>query len=391
MIVRAIENTVLAYIEYFPCVGIVGARQVGKTTLVKSIQTKIPKKSQYIDVELPEDRLKLTEPSIYLSRFSDQLIIIDEIQQQPELFPILRSLIDQNRQPGRFLILGSASPTILSRSGESLAGRIIYTELNPLSISEVGAENWEMHWLKGGFPDAYLMPEMPSWAWRNSFINTYISRDLPQIGLNVSPVMIEKLLQMLASVHGELLNESMIAKSLGVTVATVGRYIDFLENSYLIRRLYSYHPNIRKRLVKAPKVYFRDTGLLHRLLSVNSTEALYSNPMAGNSFEGYVIQQIIAHLNENTKPYFYRTADGAEMDLVLVKGTQAFVSIEIKLSNAPKITRGNRVSIMDLQTLHNFVVTPSASTYPLDNEVIITDLQHIFRQLKGLRVLIDET
>ena len=262
-------------------------------------------------------------------------------------------------------------------------------ELNPLTISEIGARNWETHWLKGGFPEAYLMPEMPSWAWRNSFITTYISRDLPQIGLNVSPVLIEKLLQMLASVHGELLNESMIAKSLGVTVATVGRYIDFLENSYLIRRLYSYHPNIRKRLVKAPKVYFRDTGLLHRLLGVNHIEALYSSPMAGNSFEGYVVQQIIAHLNENTKPYFYRTADGAEMDLVLVKGTQAFVSVEIKLSNAPKITRGNRVSIMDLQTPHNFVVTPSASTYPLDNEVVITDLQHIFAQLKELGVLIE--
>ncbi len=388
MINRLIENTVFEYLKFFPCVGIVGARQVGKTTLVKAIQTKILKKTQYIDLELPEDRLKLTEPSLYLSRFADQLIIIDEIQQQPELFPILRSLIDQNREAGRFLILGSASPIILSRSGESLAGRIIYSELNPLTITEIGTENWETHWLKGGFPEAYLMPEMPSWAWRNSFINTYISRDLPQIGLNVSPIIIEKLLQMLASIHGELLNETMIAKSLGVTVATVGRYIDFLENSYLIRRLYSYHSNIKKRLVKAPKVYFRDTGLLHRLLGVNQTTDLYGNSMAGNSFEGYVIQQIIANLNENVKPYFYRTADGAEIDLVLVQGIKAFISIEIKLSNAPKITRGNRISIMDLLTIHNFVITPSASTYPLDNEIVITDLKHIFTQLRGLGVMI---
>lgn len=388
MINRLIENTVFEYLKFFPCVGIVGARQVGKTTLVKAIQTKILKKTQYIDLELPEDRLKLTEPSLYLSRFADQLIIIDEIQQQPELFPILRSLIDQNREAGRFLILGSASPIILSRSGESLTGRIIYSELNPLTITEIGTENWETHWLKGGFPEAYLMPEMPSWAWRNSFINTYISRDLPQIGLNVSPIIIEKLLQMLASIHGELLNETMIAKSLGVTVATVGRYIDFLENSYLIRRLYSYHSNIKKRLVKAPKVYFRDTGLLHRLLGVNQTTDLYGNSMAGNSFEGYVIQQIIANLNENVKPYFYRTADGAEIDLVLVQGIKAFISIEIKLSNAPKITRGNRISIMDLLTIHNFVITPSASTYPLDNEIVITDLKHIFTQLRGLGVMI---
>ena len=287
------------------------------------------------------------------------------------------------------MILGSASPTILSRSGESLAGRIVYTELNPLIINEIGLENWENHWLKGGFPDAYLMPDIPSWAWRNSFVNTYISRDLPQIGLNTSPVIIEKLLQMLASIHGELLNESMIAKSLGVTVASVGRYIDFLENSYLIRRLYSYHSNIRKRLVKTPKVYFRDTGLLHRLLSVYEISELYGNIMAGNSFEGYVIQQITANLNENIKPYFYRTADGAEMDLVLIKGTKAFVSIQIKLSNAPKVSRGNRVSINDLQTKHNFVVTPSASSYPLDNDIIVTDLKHIFVQLKELGVLIE--
>jgi predicted AAA+ superfamily ATPase len=387
MINRSLENTVLEYIKYFPCVGIVGARQVGKTTLVKAIQAKIEKPTQYIDVELPEDRLKLNEPSLYLSRFSDQLIIIDEIQQKPELFPILRSLIDQNRESGRFLLLGSASPTILSRSGESLAGRIIYAELNPLSILEIKVENWETHWLKGGFPESFLMPEMPSWAWRNSFINTYITRDLPQIGLNVSSVVLEKLLQMLASIHGELLNETMISKSLGVSVPTVGKYIDFLENSYLIRRLYSYHANIRKRIVKTPKVYFRDSGLLHRILGVNQLTELYGNPLAGNSFEGYVIQQIVINLNEDVKPYFYRTADGSELDLVLVKGLKPLVSIEIKLSNAPKITRGNRVSINDLETVHNFVITPSGGTFQFDNEIILTDLKNIFLQLKELNLL----
>jgi uncharacterized protein len=387
MINRSLENTVLAYIKYFPCVGIVGARQVGKTTLVKSIQAKIEKPTQYIDLELPEDRLKLSEPSLYLSRVADQLIIIDEIQQKPELFPILRSLIDQNREAGRFLILGSASPIILSRSGESLAGRIIYAELNPLTITEIGSENWENHWLKGGFPESFLMPEMPSWAWRNSFINTYITRDLPQIGLNVSPVVLEKLLQMLASVHGELLNESMISKSLGVSLSTVSKYIDFLENSYLIRRLYSFHTNIRKRLVKTPKVYFRDSGLLHRILGISQLSELFGNPMAGNSFEGYAIQQIIANLNENVKPYFYRTADGSEMDLVLIKGITPLVAIEIKLSNAPKITRGNRISMGDLQTPHNFVLTPTAGTYQLDNQIILTDLSTIFGQLRALDLL----
>ena len=388
MINRSLENTILEYIKYFPCVGVVGARQVGKTTLVKSIQSKLQKPTQYIDLELPEDRLKLTEPSLYLSRFSDDLIIIDEIQQKPELFPILRSLIDQNREPGRFLLLGSASPIILSRSGESLAGRIIYSELNPLTIVEVGTENWENHWLKGGFPDAFLMPEMPSWAWRNSFINTYITRDLPQIGLNVSPIVLEKLLLMLASIHGELLNESMISKSLGLSVATVGRYIDFLENSYFIRRLYSYHSNIKKRLVKSPKVYFRDSGLLHRILGVSQLPELYGNALAGNSFEGYAIQQIIANLNENVKPYFYRTADGSEMDLVLVKGIKAIVSIEIKLSNAPKLSRGNRISIEDMETPHNFLLTPTAGTYQLDEKIVVTDLKTILIQLRDLDLLL---
>jgi predicted AAA+ superfamily ATPase len=385
---RSLENTILEYIKYFPCVGVVGARQVGKTTLVKSIQSKLQKPTQYIDLELPEDRLKLTEPSFYLSRFSEHLIIIDEIQQKPELFPILRSLIDQNREPGRFLLLGSASPIILSSSGESLAGRIIYSELNPLTIVEVGAENWEKHWLKGGFPDAYLMPEMPSWAWRNSFLNTYITRDLPQIGLNVSPIILDKLLLMLASIHGELLNESMISKSLGLSVATVGRYIDFLENSYFIRRLYGYHSNIRKRLVKSPKVYFRDSGLLHRILGVSQLPELYGNALAGNSFEGYAIQQIIANLNENVKPYFYRTADGSEMDLVLVKGIKAIVSIEIKLSNAPKLSRGNRISIEDIETPHNFLLTPTAGTYQLDEKIVVTDLNSILIQLRDLNLFL---
>jgi predicted AAA+ superfamily ATPase len=181
----------------------------------------------------------------------------------------------------------------------------------------------------------------------------------------------------------------MISKSLGVSVPTVGKYIDFLENSYLIRRLYSYHANIRKRIVKTPKVYFRDSGLLHRILGVNQLTELYGNPLAGNSFEGYVIQQIVINLNEDVKPYFYRTADGSELDLVLVKGLKPLVSIEIKLSNAPKITRGNRVSINDLETVHNFVITPSGGTFQFDNEIILTDLKNIFLQLKELNLLVN--
>ncbi|MEI7581339.1 ATP-binding protein [Runella sp.] len=387
MIQRLIEKKVYLLLEQFPCLGIVGSRQVGKTTLVKSLNEKLKKPFQYLDLELPEDRLKLTDPALYLSRFADHLIIIAEIQLMPELFPILRSLIDQNRHPGRFLILGSASPTLLSRSGESLAGRIVYQELNPFTINEIKPDNWESHWLKGGFPDAYLFDETNSWTWRNSFLNSYQTRDLPQLGLNASPIVLDRLFKMLASINGELLNVAMLSKSLGISASVISNYLDFLENSYLIRRLYSYSPNIRKRIVKSPKIYFRDSGLLHRILGVQTTEELYGSPLSGNSFESYVVQQIVASLNDTVEPYFYRTADGSEIDLILVKGINPLVSIEIKLSNAPKLSRGNTVSIADLQTPHNFVVTPSGSDYPLKHDLWVSDLQNIWGHLQELGLL----
>ncbi len=387
MLKRQLFPKLNSLITAFPCVGIVGARQVGKTTLVKMLQDNLNIPSQYLDLELPEDRLKLTEPSLYLSRLAEQLIIIDEIQLMPDLFPILRSLIDQNRRPARFLLLGSASPALLSRSGESLAGRIVYIELNPLTINEINKSDWENHWLKGGFPEAFLRDFDNSWIWRGSFLNSYQTRDLPQLGMSVSPIVLDRLLKMLAALQGELLNESMIAKSLGVASQTVGGYLDFLENSYFIRRLYGYSTNIRKRLVKNPKLYFRDTGLLHRILGVQQVEDLYGHPSAGNSFEGYVVQQIIASLNDSVTPYFYRTADGSEIDLVLVKGIVPLVSIAIKLSNSPKISRGNTLSISDLQTKYNYVITPSAGDYPLKDNLWITDLTNIWVHLKELKVL----
>ena len=386
MIQRQLESSILSLIRQFPCVGIVGSRQVGKTTLVKIIQAEWQGSSQYLDLELPEDRLKLNDPVLYLSRFADQLIIIDEIQFMPDLFPILRSLIDQNRRPSRFLILGSASPTLLTRSGESLAGRIVYKELNPFSINEINSKNWENHWLKGGFPDAFLMDYTNSWTWRGSFLNSYQTRDLPQLGMNVSPILLDRLFKMLASLNGELLNVSMISKSLGISSQTVISYLNFLENSYLIRRLYGYSVNIRKQLVKSPKLYFRDNGLLHRVLGIQNLDELYGSPLSGNSFESYVMQQIIASLNDSVEPYFYRTADGSELDLVLVKGITPLVSIEIKRSNSPTISRGNTISIVDCGTTHNFVVTPSGGDYPLRKDLWLTDLQHLWTHLKALGI-----
>jgi predicted AAA+ superfamily ATPase len=408
MIHRHLEARVVSLLKQFPCVGVVGARQVGKTTLVKTLQAQtqhvLGKPAQYLDLELPEDRTKLTDAALYLARFSEQLIIIDEIQQMPELFPILRALIDQHRIPSRFLILGSASPALLTRSGESLAGRIAYTELHPLMLSEIttseaassqalsnqissSVDVWEEHWLKGGFPDAFLAAEAESWTWRGNFLQSYRTRDLPQFGINATPVMLDRLLKMTASLSGEILNESMIAKSLGIASATVGAYLDVLEHSYILRRVQSFEANIRKRLVKRPKLYFLDTGLLHRLVGVQTAEELYGSPLSGASFETYVVQQIIAALNETITPYFYRTADGAEIDLVLVKGVKAQTSIEIKRSNSPKIQRGTTLALSDVGTKHNFVLTPSGGDYPLSNNLWFTDLRHIWGHLAKLNVL----
>lgn len=387
MIQRYLEPYIISLAQQFPIVGIVGSRQAGKTTLAKSLAQSLNTPSLYLDLEFPEDRLKLSDPALFLARFAEQLVIIDEIQLMPEIFPILRSLIDQHRKPSRFIVLGSASPILLTKSGESLAGRIVYVELNPLTLPELNASDWENLWLKGGFPDSFLRENTFSWIWRNGFLTSYITRDLPQLGVSASPVLLDRLLRMLASIHGELLNESMLSKSLGIPLSTIGNYIDFLENSYLIRRLYSYHTNLRKRMVKTPKLYFRDSGLLHRLLGVQSIEELYGNPLAGNSFEGFVIQQIIASLNDNIQPCFYRTADGSELDLVLVKGIQPLVTIEIKLSNAPKIGKGNTVAMQDLETLHNFVITPSAGNYPLRPNLWVTDMTSIWEHLKNLDIL----
>ncbi|MCU0424012.1 MAG: ATP-binding protein [Candidatus Kapabacteria bacterium] len=401
MIQRHLEASVLALLKQFPCVGVVGARQVGKTTLVKTLQgtakKTLGKTTQYLDLELPEDRTKLTDAVLYLSRFQDHLIIIDEIQQMPELFPILRALIDQHRIPSRFLILGSASPALLTRSGESLAGRIAYTELHPLMLTELqnaqkphktsDSALWEEHWLKGGFPDAFLASEAQSWTWRGNFLQSYRTRDLPQLGINATPVVLDRLLKMTASLSGEILNESMIAKSLAIPSATVGAYIDVLENSYILRRVQSFEANIRKRLVKRPKLYFLDTGLLHRLVGVQTAEELYGSPLSGASFETYAVQQIIAALDETITPYFYRTADGAELDLVLVKGVRAIASIEIKRSNSPTIQRGTTVAVQDVGTKHNFVLTPTGGDYPLNATLWLTDLQHIWAHLAELKLL----
>ena len=349
MILREkITNILMERLAYFPSVAIIGPRQVGKTTLAKNISQSINKEIEYIDLEYSADLAKMRDPALYFNNKLDKLIILDEIQRMPTLFPELRSLIDQNRSPGRFILLGSASPELLKNSSESLAGRISFVELMPFSFDEVKG-NYIDHWLRGGFPNAYLAPSELLWEiWFEDFKRTYIERDLPILGMPANPSETQRLLTMVASNQGGLLNNSSLANSLDLSSKTVSKYIDFLENAFLVRRLLPYYTNIGKRLTKAPKLYIRDSGFLHFLLGLNNIDDIFGHPIAGNSWEGYIVQEIFHLMPVNTFGYFYRTQDGSELDMVIEKGGKIKLCIEIKLTNSPKLNKGNTIALKDL-------------------------------------------
>lgn len=381
---RLLGGVLLRYLSAFPCVAIVGPRQVGKTTIAKSLQRKIEKPSIYLDLESDEDLEKLNHAELYLNERADKLIIIDEIQRKPALFPLLRSVIDKDRKNGRFIILGSASPELLAKSSETLAGRIAYLEMHPLVYSEAKTHvSYQNLWLKGGFPDFLLQEDtLMSLDMRQQFIQTYLERELPLLGLSVSSVLLKNLIKMVAHSQGQIVNYSELSNSLGVEINTVKRYLDYFENAFLIRRLQPYFFNSKKRLVKSPKIFIRDTGLLHSVFNIQTTEDLEGFHQKGNSWESFVIQQIIAQLKPNVSPYFYRTQDGAELDLVLVRGLEPVMGIEIKYSNAPKITKGTTIASQDLGNLPILVVTASLSEdYNQGKLIKITSFERLFAHL----------
>ena len=365
MLVRSIENELLEGLEYLPAVAVLGPRQVGKTTLVKAIRSRLKRPSVYVDLEYFADRDKIQlAPDLYFLEHENETVILDEIQRLPELFPLLRSMIDRNRQPGRFILLGSASPDLLQQSSETLAGRILYLEMQPLHYREIGNITYQRHWLRGGFPDALLAPtDKAASLWFRGFVQTYIERDLPALGLAASPDAMRKMLRMLTNIQGGLLNYSDLSDSLNISQPTVKSYINFLESAFLVRRLQPYFANVSKRLVKAPKLFFRDTGLLHHLMGIQDFDGLQGNIGLGNSWEGYVIQQIIANLRPDVETYFYRTKDKAELDLVLVQNLAVKMTIEVKYGNSPTISRGNTVAMDDLGANLNLIVTPQADDY----------------------------
>ncbi|MPR34829.1 ATP-binding protein [Salmonirosea aquatica] len=383
MIQRLLENKLGLSLEQFPVTGIIGPRQVGKTTLVRQLQTD--KDLVYLDLERNSDLNKLQAPELFLTQVADKTVVLDEVQHLPELFPLLRSLVDDDRRAGRFVILGSASPPLLRQSSESLAGRINYLEMFPLNLLEVEHQlTWQQLWLHGGFPEPALSGK-PTFvqSWYRNFIQSYVQRDLPLYGLPADPKTTRQLLQMIASVHGGLLNYSMFAKSLDLSVPTIKTYLSFLNNAFLTTQIAPWHTNLKKRLVKSPKLYIRDSGMLHYLTGINDFESLMGNVRVGNSWEGFVIGQIASILESDDELYHYRTQDGAEIDLLVRRNDRWLLAAEIKLTNSPTLTKGTHLAMQDLGIDHLHVITPSADTYPIAEKITVISLGSVLEKLKG--------
>ena len=378
MVHRHIEKEIALLMKQFPAVAILGARQVGKTTLAKQLAASQKYPTLYLDLENPLDVRRLSDPFTFLTANKDKCIIIDEVQTMPSLFAVLRSVIDKNRHNGKFILLGSASPQLVKGVSESLAGRIAYRELSPINYIELPEKiSRDKHWLRGGFPTPLLARnENAATEWLRSFIRSYVERDLGALfGVDLTSNVISRLLSMLAHINGGVWNAEMIGRSLGITAPTVNRYVDFLEGAFLVHRLPAFFINTKKRLVKAPKVYIRDSGLLHQLSGVDNMISLKGHPVVGSSWEGYVVEQIKQMKPSGMDMYYYRTQAGAEYDIVLARGIRPVACIEVKLNNAPSLSRGNLQSIADLQTKKNFVVVPDIEDYKTKEGIVVCNVK----------------
>lgn len=389
MIERRVASEVTALLDQTPAVALLGPRQSGKTTLALAIAHRRP--SVYLDLESPADRARVAEPELYFADHARELVILDEIHRAPGLFEALRGMIDQARREGRgtgrFLLLGSAAIDLLAQSGESLAGRIAFVELAPFDVTEVGAGRLDDLWVRGGFPDSFLArSDAISLRWRQDFIRTYLERDIPQLGPRIPAETLRRLWTMFAHHQGGLLNAAQLARGLGVSGTTIAHYLDLMVDLLLVRRLPPRLPNAGKRLVRSPKVYVRDSGLVHALLGLPGKEALLGHPIAGPSWEGMAIENLLAAAGaggQQVQGSFYRTSHGAEIDLVLTWPDEEEWAVEIKRSMAPTLERGFHAALADLTPRRALVVHPGADSYRLAPSIEAIGLAELCKQAQA--------
>lgn len=384
---RQTSQTVLSALDSQAAVVLLGPRQVGKTTLALEIAEQRP--SVYLDLERDADRQILTEPDLYLDEQVGRLVILDEVQQIPGLFKNLRGQIDMRRRKGfrtgQFLLLGSASNVLLHQSAESLAGRVRYIEMPPLLLSEVGEGQLNDLWLRGGFPDSFqARSDGASMVWREDFLRTCLERDIPALGPRIPAATLRRFWTMLAHTQGGLLNAAALAEGLGVSGQTIGRYLDLLVDLMLVRRLQPWHANVGKRLVKSPKIFVRDSGLVHALLGLGTLESLLGHPVVGGSWEGFCIETLIAAAPPGSEPFFYRTAAGAELDLVLRLPGDEICAIEIKRTTTPKVSRGFHLAVADIKARQNMLVYAGGRNVPAGENLRAMPLTSAVEHLQAL-------
>lgn len=398
---RHIISSVEENLENNSVVALLGPRQVGKTTLAQMIAQK-KRDSLYLDLESFSDLVKLEDPLHFLSQHKNKLVIFDEIQRKPDLFMVLRGLVDKKRfsrkKEAQFLILGSASMNLLKQSSESLAGRISYVEMTQLHLLEVQRKDLrkeekkedndsmnktkENLWLLGGFPESYLAKDMAtSFKWRKNFIKTYLERDIPQFGFRIPSERLRRLWTMLAHIQGQPLNASVLATNLDVNSKTIKYYIDTLADLFLVRYLRPWHSNVKKRMIKSPRVYIRDSGLLHCLLGISSYDDLLSHPVVGFSWEGFVIESILSVLPETAEAYFYKTSNGSEIDLILNLSSKDLWAIEIKKNSAPKISKGFHSGCEDIEATQKYIVYSGEDEFKTKHNTTVLSLSSLMKKL----------
>jgi predicted AAA+ superfamily ATPase len=364
-----------------PVVGIIGARQVGKTTLARQLVRAVKGQVHYFDLENPEDLARLSEPMLALKRL-EGLAVIDEIQCRPDLFPVLRVLVDRSSRPLRFLVLGSASPSLLAQGSETLAGRIVYHELSGLALDEVGAKQHLRLWLRGGLPRAYLArTQADSHEWRRGFIRTFLERDLGQLGITIRSVTMNRFWSMLAHCHGQVWNASEFARSFGVADTTVRRYLDLMTSAMVVRQLQPWHENISKRQVKAPKIFLADSGVLHALLNLRTMSDLEAHPKVGASWEGFVIEQLVRRLGVRFEEcFFWATHAGAELDLMVMTGRKR-LGFEIKRTSSPRMSASTRSALSDLKLSRLDIIHAGEMTFSIAKNVRAVSLTRMLRDI----------